>query len=323
MRQRWIAVFLAAGVVLGILGYRAMVDHGRHPPEEALAHIAVAWTFLAAGLVAWSRRPESRIGALLTAAGFALLVRRLQYSESSAVFTTAYALGELSNVFIAHAVLAYPTGRLQSRLEGIMVRIGYVLVVAFPLATLFFYDPRETELFFPGFGGPPDSVFLVHASDHIVHLLRVGYRVTVFGVLGAVFIALIVRRFLISTPPRRRTLAPLFIAGAAAGIRALLEAALSFDTYPAAESALFWWQIAVQIAIPIALLAGILRARLARAGVGQLLLELERAPRARCERHSRGRWATPRSRSPSGSRSGRATSTLPGSLLRFRPTRGG
>jgi signal transduction histidine kinase len=41
---------------------------------------------------------------------------------------------------------------------------------------------------------------------------------------------------------------------------------------------LFWWQIAAFIALPLALLAGFLRARLARAGVGDLLLELERTP---------------------------------------------
>jgi signal transduction histidine kinase len=277
VRQRWVLVFLAAGFVLGILGYQALVDHARQPPWEAAAHIGVAWTFLAAGLIAWVRRPDSRIGALLTAAGFALLVRRLQYSESSAVFTTAFSLGELSNVLIAHAVLAYPTGRLQSRLEGIVVRVAYVLVVALPVAALLFYKSSTSCLFYCGFGGPPNSLLLVHPSDSAFHILRDSYRVGVFGVLGVVFIAFITRRWIRSTAPRRRTLAPLFIAGAAAGVRAILEAGLTFTDYQDPTRALFWWQVGVQIAVPTALLAGILRARLARAGVGPLLLELERA----------------------------------------------
>jgi signal transduction histidine kinase len=279
VRQRWIVVFLAAGFVLGILGYGALVDHAQQPPAEAAAHIAVAWIFLVAGLIAWTRRPQNRIGPLLTAAGFALLVRRLQYSESSAVFTAAYSLGELSNVFIAHAVLAYPSGRLQSKLEGILVRAGYILALAFPVATLLFYDPSRTPcLFHCGFGGPPNSLFLVHSSDELVDLLRDAYRVGVFGLLGVAFIALIVRRWIVSSPPRRRTLAPLFVAGAAAGIRAVLEAALTNADYAdTTRKLLFWWQVAVQVAVPSALLFGILRARLARAGVGQLLLELERS----------------------------------------------
>jgi signal transduction histidine kinase len=281
VRTRWILLLAAVGVVLGVFGYRVLVDRGQQPPEEAAAHIGVAWTFLAAGLIAWGRRPQSRVGALLAAAGFALLVRRFQYSESSALFTAAFALGELSNAFIAHAVLAYPTGRLQSRLEGIFVRAGYLLVFAFPLATLLVYDPRRSCLFYCAFGGPPHSLLLVHPSNGVFDLLRDSYRLGVFGVLGVVFVALIAWKFVNASPPRRRTLAPLAVAGAAAGMRALIEAAITFTTYSEdTRQILFWSQVTAQIAIPIALLAGLLRARLARGDVAHLLLELERTPPA-------------------------------------------
>jgi signal transduction histidine kinase len=279
VKTRWIVLLAGIGAVLGVLGYRVLVDKGQQAPEEAVAHIAVAWTFLATGLIAWARRPESRMGLLLAAAGFALLVRRFQYSDSSLVFTVAFALGELSVAFIAHAVLAYPTGRLQSRLEGVFVRAGYVLILAFPIATLLVYDPRLSCLFYCGFGGPPDSLLLVYPSDTLFDLLRDSYRLGVFGVLGVVFIALIVRKFVQASPPRRRTLAPIAVAGAAAGLRALLEASLTFTTYSEdTRQALFWTQVAAQIATPIALLVGLLRARLARGDVTHLLLELERTP---------------------------------------------
>jgi signal transduction histidine kinase len=284
VKTRWIILMAGIGAALGVLAYRLLVDRGQQAPEEAVAHVGVAWTFLAAGLIAWARRPESRMGLLLTAAGFALLIRRFQYSDSSLVFTVAFALGELSVAFIAHAVLAYPTGRLQSRLEGMFVRVGYVLVLAFPLATLLVYDPRLSCLFYCGFGGPPDSLLLVHPSDALFDLLRDSYRIGVFGVLGVVFLALIVRKFVRASPPRRRTLAPIAVAGAAAGLRALLEASLTFTTYSEdTRQALFWTQVAAQIATPIALLVGLLRARLARADVTQLLLELERTPPTQVE----------------------------------------
>jgi signal transduction histidine kinase len=43
-------------------------------------------------------------------------------------------------------------------------------------------------------------------------------------------------------------------------------------------SYLFWWQISAFIALPVALFAGLLRAQLARASVGDLVVELERTP---------------------------------------------
>jgi signal transduction histidine kinase len=268
-------------VGLGILGYVELVEDGRHTGTQATAHICVAWTYVAAGLIAWVRRPQSRIGVLLVAAGFALLVRRLQYSDSSLVFTLAFTFAELSNVFIAHAVLSYPTGRLRDRIEVILVRLAYVLVVVFPAAALLFYDPRTSPcLFYCGFGGPPDSLLLVHGNDAVFDLLRDAYRFAVFGALGLAFVTLLIRRFVKSSPPMRRTLLPMAVAGAAAGMRALIEAGLTpfQDSVSGLEHALFWWQIAAQVAIPIALLVGMLRAQLARGSVAHLLLELHQAP---------------------------------------------
>jgi signal transduction histidine kinase len=281
VRKRWIVLLGGAALGLGVVGYVELIDAGQQTNAQAAAHIGVAWTYVGAGLIAWFRRPQSRIGLLLVGAGFALLVRRLQYSDSSFVFTLAFSLAELSNVFIAHAVLSYPTGRLRDRIEVVLVRIGYALVVALPAAALLFYDPRTTPcLFYCGFGAPPDSLILVHGSDTVFDLLRDSYRFAVFGALGLAFVALLVRRFVKASPPMRHTLLPMAVAGTAAGIRALLEAALTpFQTYSdGIEEALFWWQIAAQVAIPVALLVGILRAQLARGGVAKLLLELQRTP---------------------------------------------
>jgi signal transduction histidine kinase len=278
VRRRWIVTLGTAALALGVVGYLELVDAGRQTDAQAAAHIGVAWTYIGAGLIAWARRPQSRIGALLVGAGFALLVRRLQYSDSSFVFTLAFALAEVSNVFIAHAVLSYPTGRLRDRIEVVLVRLAYVLVVAFPAAALLFYDPSASPcLFYCGFGGPPESLLIVHANNGIFDFLRDAYRFAVFGALGVAFVALLVRRFVKASPPMRHTLLPMAVAGAAAGLRALLEAALTpFQDYSnTVEEVLFWWQIAAQVAIPVALLVGMLRAQLARGGVAQLLLELQ------------------------------------------------
>jgi signal transduction histidine kinase len=115
----------------------------------------------------------------------------------------------------------------------------------------------------------------------VVELLQKTFVVAFYGFLAAVWITLIVRR-LVQAPPRmRRVLAPLLLAAVVVALRAVFESVLTFVDAPFATKHLFWWQIAAVIALPGALFAGVLRARLARATVGDVLLELEHAtPRA-------------------------------------------
>src|SRR4029077_10995020 len=75
-------------------------------------------------------------------------------------------------------------------------------------------------------------------------------------------------------------LAPLLLGAIALALRAVFESVALFGTRPSPHAYvyLFWWQIVAFIALPLALLAGLLRARLARASVGDLVVELESTP---------------------------------------------
>jgi signal transduction histidine kinase len=94
---------------------------------------------------------------------------------------------------------------------------------------------------------------------------------------------LIVRRLVTATPRARRLLAPLLLAAVVAALRSVWECIFTFVDRPPsiAYNQLFWWQIVGFIAFPIAIVDGLLRARLAHAGVGDLVLELERTPQHR------------------------------------------
>ena len=89
----------------------------------------------------------------------------------------------------------------------------------------------------------------------------------------------LIRRLARATPRARRILAPLLLAAVSVrppgGLRKHLHVRRA--TLRVLYDYLFWWQIVAFIALPLALLAGILRARLARASVAELVLELERA----------------------------------------------
>ena len=264
--------------VLGAVAYRVQVDDLFSPPGRAIAIVAVAWAFLVAGLVAWARRPANRLGPLMLAAAFALLLRQLRYEHDPLVFTVFFALGDVSYALVGHSVFAYPSGRVVDRAERALIAIGYAVVLIFPLATLLFYDGSRPLLFFDPTAR--ESLLLVNGNPDAVEFLQKSFVVVVYGVLATVFIALVVRRLLRATPRARRMLAPLLVGAVVIALRAVFETVFTFVDRPFAYDYLFWWQVAGFIALPLALLAGLLQARLARASVGDLVLELQRTPPA-------------------------------------------
>ena len=266
----------AGGVALGVLAYRVQVDNLHSPSMRALATVAVAWAFLVSGLVAWTRRPQNRMGLLLTAAGFALLLRQFRYSHSSLPFTLFFAVGDLGYALVGHAALAYPAGKVTGRPERTFVRIGYAAVLLLPLAVLFFYDGSKRLLFFDF--GPHRSLLLVYGSSTTVEVLQKSLTVVFYGVIAALFVVLLVRKFLLATPRLRRKLAPLMLAAAAIALRAIFESVFNFVSVPVATDYLFWWQVGAFLLLPLALAGGVVRARLRQATVGDLVVELEQTP---------------------------------------------
>lgn len=271
------ALLAIAGVVLGVVAYRVQIHN--LPLTTSLrsgATVVAAWAFLVAGLVAWTRRPGNRLGPLMVATAFALLVRQFRYSHDPLAFTVFFLLGELGFVLVAHVALAYPFGRVTDRLERAFLAVAYVVALAFPLAILLVYDESKHIRFLDPL--PRESLLQVTSRAEVVDVLENAFGVLAYGGLAAVFVLLVVRKLAIATPRGRRVLRPLLLAAVAAALWALLNGILTFaSTPPTWMSDLFWWQIVSLIALPLALLWGMLRARLARAHVGELVVHLETA----------------------------------------------
>ena len=270
-----IALLLVA-LVVGLAAYRVQVDDLFSPGDRARAIVAVGWSFFVAGLIAWSRRPGNRVGPLMVAAGLLLLLRQLRYSHDPAVFTFFFWIGDLSYALVGHAALAYPSGRVVDRAERLLVKAGYAVVLAFPLAILLFYDGTRPLIFFDP--TPRESLVLIAGNADVVEFLQKSFVIAFYGILATLLVALIVRRLVRASPHARRVLAPLMLAAVAVALRAIFETVFTFVDRPFAYDYLFWWQIIAFVALPVALLAGLLQARLARANVGELVLELEHAP---------------------------------------------
>jgi signal transduction histidine kinase len=275
----------APRILLGLIGlgfavaaYQVQVDELHSPKKWALAQVAVGSTFLLAGLVAWSRRQQNPLGPLMAATGLALLARQFRYSHDPLAFTVFFALGELGYALVAHSALAYPSGRVRDGLERAFLAVAYFTALFFPLATLLVYDGSRPLRFFDP--SPRDSLLLVWGDAEVTDLIQKTYVVLGYGVLAAVFVVLIARKLVLATPRGRRILAPLLLAAVAAALRAVFESLLTFISPAPAwvMDNLFWWQTTALIALPLALLAGLLHSRLARATVGDLVLRLESAP---------------------------------------------
>ena len=100
--------------------------------------------FILAGLVARTRRPENRTGLLLLGVGFAWFLNGLSFANNSYVWTFGFVLGALWAAVFAHALLAYPSGRLEASWQRAVVAGGYALAIVANIADpLFNPDPAR------------------------------------------------------------------------------------------------------------------------------------------------------------------------------------
>jgi signal transduction histidine kinase len=285
VRLRALLIVVAAAV-LAVIAYRVQMHnlgvtirgHTFTTPARSAAVVTGAMLFVFAGLVAWLRRRGNQLGPLMMAAGFALLVRQLRYSHDPVLFTVFFPVGELSFWVVAHAVFAYPSGRITDRVERALVWVGYSVTFLFTISILLLYDGTKSLHFFEP--RPRKSLLLLVRDGAAALAVQEAFIVVVWGVLAAFAIALLVRKVVRASPRTRRLLAPLFFGAIAIALRALFECLFTFVHRPSAilYDYVFWWQISAFIALPVALLAVFLRSHLARVSVGDLVVELERTP---------------------------------------------
>jgi signal transduction histidine kinase len=107
--------------------------YGFRNPTRWLPDLVAGWTLIGCGLVGWRRRPESRVGVLLLAAGFCWFLGNFSRSDVAAVAWIARHGVYLHRGPLVHAVVAYPTGRTRSRTTVAAVVVGYSVAAVEPL----------------------------------------------------------------------------------------------------------------------------------------------------------------------------------------------
>ena len=224
----WLLVAPAA-VVIGAAASALMYfsEHQDVPRLQAVLTALTGGSFITAGLIARTRRPLNRTGLLMIAVGFAWFVSAgLMASNESLPWTIGLSLSAVPAGFLVHLLIAYPSGRLQSRWELGLVVTGYVFVTV----AHFVYIPVDADPF--GCAPEcPDNAFLVEDSETVrlfavswIQLLAVVYLLAVVGTL--------VGRWRHSSPAAQRALAPILLAGAAT----MFLFALSVGAQPFSET---------------------------------------------------------------------------------------
>jgi signal transduction histidine kinase len=119
--RRYRVAFILAGLALGVGSEFASYEAGEL--DAAAADLVAGWALMGCGLVAWNRRAESRVGALLTATGIAWFLGGFL---PAALY--------LHRGPLVHLLLSYPSGRLTRRRDRIVVAAAYVDGAIEPLA---------------------------------------------------------------------------------------------------------------------------------------------------------------------------------------------
>ena len=265
------ALAVAAGIAATAIAVTS--DWADISPLEALLGLLVGWSFVATGLVAARRPDQERFGVLMAAVGFAWFASMLEDANTAFLFTLGLLLVPLYIGFFVHALLAFPSGKLDSRLARFVVVGAYLDVTVVQLLLLLFHNPTTAH------DCPcPENLLAVTDNDRAYDAILFLQQPVAGIVLCSLGILVLARRWRAATPPLRRALGPVFVTGAVFISLVVLEVVAALVSDPAAD-VLELVALFAAASVPLAFLVGILRARLARAAVGELVVELgEAAP---------------------------------------------
>ncbi|MFL5925463.1 MAG: sensor histidine kinase [Gaiellaceae bacterium] len=259
LRTIAIAGLLTAACSLGL----ALTNDGVSGIQVALLEW-ISIPYIAAGLLAWWRRPNSRLGVLMIIGGFATGVSGLAFAQFALPHTIGVIFDVLPAVIFLHVYLAFPEGRLRSHFERGLVAAGYMAAIGFQLV----------KMSLGGVG--PKNLLEVSTRTAAAHTVEQVQLVSI-SVLCIAGIAVLAARRRHAGRPLRRPVA-LLIDSFALGL-VMIAVLFVFGAFegPAFQAIQRATLIVIGIS-PIAFLIGLLDARLARAAVGNLFVELRADP---------------------------------------------
>ena len=259
---------LGVGAVAACVVTAGLASVNEELYQPALRVLLVWWVtlpYILAGIVAWRRRPDSFFGPLMILAGFVTQLSILQWTSQPLLNT----VGQLCDLLVAavwlHLFLAYPSGRLAGRREQVVVIIGYFAAVGLQVVILML-------------GGFNDLHVLTVVSRQAAAEAVQNVQLLTLSALALIGVGLLWWRWRSLPQWQRRRPAQILINCFSLTL-VMLAALLIAGTFqlPGFEIIRLATFTVAGLA-PLAFLAGLLDARLAKAGVGELLVQLRTDP---------------------------------------------
>jgi len=145
---RLVVLFIVlAGALTGV-GLIVVAFDSETVQQPAVSALLACWLtlpYVAAGVIAWVRRPESRMGPLMIAAGFVTSLNFLVWSPRPFLYTVGSAAQFLPPAMFLLVFLAFPGGRVESRAGRRLVIAGFS-VSLLTMARIAFGEGGERNL---------------------------------------------------------------------------------------------------------------------------------------------------------------------------------
>ena len=229
---------------------------------EAVARMLTVAAPIAVGLLALRRPPFARFGTLLLIAGFLWFLTTLANADN----TTLYSIGRISywvfEPLLIYLLLAFPSGRIDRRLDRALVWIAVLLVLALYLPTALLVEryPVPAPVASCDLDCPANA-FMISGSEPAVieDLVRPLRELMTFALFGTVAVRL-AQRLRAATRLTRRMVAPV-LAVACFRCTAFSAALVGRRVAPGSVVVeLSMWLLAVAVPLTaVAFLAGLVR----------------------------------------------------------------
>lgn len=283
MRPHLLAV-LVCGAALGTLS----LGIAHHDPQGAvggasiggdLALLGTGSALLAGGLIAWARRPTSRFGSLLAAAGFAWFLVEFNNPGvgSTVLFTIGLATYAACPAVVAHAAFAYPSGILPRGFARAWIALAYgSTILLLGLGPALLADPLTQGCF----QCPRDFLAFTSLPGLAVLISRVGLILGLLWTLGLTGLALY--RVTRASPAARLVIAPVLLSAvaylalvAADYVHGFGRGGLSTDDL---DGELWLGESAALVVLVLGVAVAWMREARARSAVSHLVVQLGKTP---------------------------------------------
>jgi signal transduction histidine kinase len=238
----------------------------------AILYLVVDLVWVAAMVATYLRDPAGPMWKLFLLYRLVTTLGVLWVFPTSLTWTLSQLVTGLGSVVFVHLVLAYPTGRLVDRYDRRIVAGAYAYLLVTRIGWVLVWRPTPGQV-----GFAPRNPFVVAPNEQLAWLFG---PVALVGLAAILLVAVAVglgRHWRRASPALRRSLLPITIA-------APIQLGFTVAWYLAGAIPSEWGTLRgvlqsplvalAGLVFPVGYLVGLVRARLARAGVADLAVEL-------------------------------------------------